>query len=209
MRTYRVRVRYKCPIRGLCLHGEQRELGGPRLQRCGFGTPDRAVRSRGHPPGGRNASSPPPWPAATSAGRPLQRGPAWLKVKPVHTLDLVVLAAAVQPAPGRAHRGRRPSYVVTVRPEQVVEIAFDGCSAPRATPAGWHCASPGASPSGRQDCRRCRHDRHRPAVFRLCPLRRRPDLSPPTTPAAASRTAGPRSGRRHRSCRRSPRTRPE
>ena len=103
--------------------------------------------------------------AAYDAGR---RGSAWVKVKPVHTLDLVVLA--VEHGSGRRrgwlsniHLGARDDssptgfvmlgktfkgmtdemlawqtsrfrdleveddgWVVTVRPEQVVEIAFDG-----------------------------------------------------------------------------------
>ena len=103
--------------------------------------------------------------APYAAGR---RGAAWVKVKPVHTLDLVVLA--VEWGSGRRkgwlsniHLGARDpdgggfvmlgktfkgmtdemlawqtqrfleladgptdQYVVTVRPEQVVEIAFDG-----------------------------------------------------------------------------------
>ncbi len=102
--------------------------------------------------------------SAYSAGR---RGSAWIKVKPRHTLDLVVLA--VEPGSGRRrgllsniHLGardpdtggyvmvgktfkgmtdemlrwqterfaelavRREPHVVWLRPEQVVEIAFDG-----------------------------------------------------------------------------------
>ncbi|TYL49592.1 ATP-dependent DNA ligase [Nocardioides sp. BGMRC 2183] len=100
--------------------------------------------------------------APYAAGR---RGAAWIKVKPVHTLDLVVLA--VERGSGRRrgwlsnlHLGARDGdgfvmlgktfkgmtdamltwqterfreletaddgWVVTVRPEQVVEIAFDG-----------------------------------------------------------------------------------
>ncbi len=103
--------------------------------------------------------------APYEAGR---RGAGWLKVKPVHTLDLVVLA--VEWGSGRRHGslsnihlgardpgtggfvmlgktfkgmtdeilafqtkrfleladGPTDSYVVRVRPEQVVEIAFDG-----------------------------------------------------------------------------------
>jgi DNA ligase-1 len=100
--------------------------------------------------------------APYAAGR---RGATWVKVKPVHTLDLVVLA--VERGSGRRsgwlsniHLGARDGdefvmlgktfkgmtdeilawqterfrdlqtgddgYVVTVRPEQVVEIAFDG-----------------------------------------------------------------------------------
>ncbi|MFE1364098.1 ATP-dependent DNA ligase [Streptomyces anulatus] len=111
--------------------------------------------------------------AAYSAGR---RGASWLKVKPVHTLDLVVLA--VERGSGRRtgklsnlHLGaRRPDgtfamlgktfkgltdalldwqtekltelatdddgYVVTVRPELVVEIAYDGIQRSTRYPAG-------------------------------------------------------------------------
>ncbi len=111
--------------------------------------------------------------AAYSAGR---RGAAWLKVKPVHTLDLVVLA--VERGSGRRtgklsnlHLGaRRPDgtfamlgktfkgltdallawqterlgelaihddgHVVTVRPELVVEIAYDGLQRSTRYPAG-------------------------------------------------------------------------
>ncbi|MEI7031643.1 ATP-dependent DNA ligase [Streptomyces pratensis] len=111
--------------------------------------------------------------AAYSAGR---RGAAWLKVKPVHTLDLVVLAA--ERGHGRRtgklsnlHLGaRRPDgaftmlgktfkgltdallewqterlrelataddgHVVTVRPELVVEIAYDGLQRSTRYPAG-------------------------------------------------------------------------
>ncbi|WP_217226171.1 ATP-dependent DNA ligase [Streptomyces anulatus] len=111
--------------------------------------------------------------ASYSAGR---RGASWLKVKPVHTLDLVVLA--VERGSGRRtgklsnlHLGaRRPDgtfamlgktfkgltdalldwqtekltdlatdddgYVVTVRPELVVEIAYDGLQRSTRYPAG-------------------------------------------------------------------------
>ncbi|MBQ0853967.1 ATP-dependent DNA ligase [Streptomyces sp. BH-SS-21] len=114
--------------------------------------------------------------APYSAGR---RGASWLKVKPVHTLDLVVLAA--EWGSGRRtgklsnlHLGaRRPDgtfamlgktfkgltdvmlawqterlqelavapveesgYVVTVRPELVVEIAYDGLQRSTRYPAG-------------------------------------------------------------------------
>nr|WSU72162.1 ATP-dependent DNA ligase [Streptomyces anulatus] len=111
--------------------------------------------------------------AAYTAGR---RGASWLKVKPVHTLDLVVLA--VERGSGRRtgklsnlHLGaRRPDgtfamlgktfkgltdalldwqtekltelatdddgYVVTVRPELVVEIAYDGLQRSTRYPAG-------------------------------------------------------------------------
>jgi DNA ligase 1 len=111
--------------------------------------------------------------AAYSAGR---RGAAWLKVKPVHTLDLVVLAA--EWGHGRRtgklsnlHLGARApdgsfamlgktfkgltdatlawqterllalaveddGHVVTVRPELVVEIAYDGLQRSVRYPAG-------------------------------------------------------------------------
>lgn len=113
--------------------------------------------------------------APYAAGR---RGAAWLKVKPVHTLDLVVLA--VEWGSGRRtgklsniHLGARDpdtggfvmlgktfkgmtdemlawqtqrfleladgptdGYVVTVRPEQVVEIAFDGVQTSTRYPGG-------------------------------------------------------------------------
>ncbi|EFL30562.1 DNA polymerase LigD, ligase domain-containing protein [Streptomyces viridochromogenes DSM 40736] len=111
--------------------------------------------------------------APYSAGR---RGAAWLKVKPVHTLDLVVLAA--EWGHGRRtgklsnlHLGARTAdgglamlgktfkgmtdamltwqterlqrlavedngYVVTVRPELVVEIAYDGLQRSTRYPAG-------------------------------------------------------------------------
>jgi DNA ligase-1 len=113
--------------------------------------------------------------APYEAGR---RGAAWLKVKPVHTLDLVVLA--VEWGSGRRrgklsniHLGARDpvnggfvmlgktfkgmtdalldwqterflaladgpcdGYVVRVRPEQVVEIAFDGIQTSSRYPGG-------------------------------------------------------------------------
>jgi DNA ligase-1 len=113
--------------------------------------------------------------AAYDAGR---RGSAWVKVKPVHTLDLVVLA--VEHGSGRRrgwlsniHLGARDDssptgfvmlgktfkgmtdamlawqterfrelevsddgWVVTVRPEQVVEIAFDGLQRSTRYPGG-------------------------------------------------------------------------
>ncbi|WP_041820388.1 ATP-dependent DNA ligase [Streptomyces davaonensis] len=111
--------------------------------------------------------------AAYSAGR---RGASWLKVKPVHTLDLVVLAA--EWGHGRRtgklsnlHLGARTAdgsfamlgktfkgmtdamltwqtkrlrelaveeseYMVTVRPELVVEIAYDGLQRSTRYPAG-------------------------------------------------------------------------
>jgi DNA ligase-1 len=110
--------------------------------------------------------------APYAAGR---RGATWVKVKPVHTLDLVVLA--VERGSGRRsqwlsniHLGARDGdafvmlgktfkgmtdevlrwqterfgelqtsddgYVVTVRPEQVVEIAFDGVQRSTRYPGG-------------------------------------------------------------------------
>jgi DNA ligase-1 len=113
--------------------------------------------------------------APYEAGR---RGAAWLKVKPVHTLDLVVLA--IEWGSGRRrgklsniHLGARDpetggfvmlgktfkgmtdamldwqterfteladgptdGYVVRVRPEQVVEIAFDGVQGSTRYPGG-------------------------------------------------------------------------
>ncbi|MBA2741179.1 MAG: ATP-dependent DNA ligase [Actinobacteria bacterium] len=112
--------------------------------------------------------------APYEAGR---RGGSWLKLKPTHTLDLVVLAAewghgrrtgklsnlhlgARDPATGgfvmlgKTFKGmtdamlawqteklleleeRRDSYVVHVRPELVVEVAFDGVQTSRRYPGG-------------------------------------------------------------------------
>jgi DNA ligase-1 len=111
--------------------------------------------------------------AAYSAGR---RGASWLKVKPVHTLDLVVLAAewghgrragklsnlhlgARGPDGGFVMLGKTfkgmtdamlsrqterlrelavvdDGWVVTVRPELVVEIAYDGLQRSSRYPAG-------------------------------------------------------------------------
>ncbi|MDY6997031.1 MAG: ATP-dependent DNA ligase [Actinomycetota bacterium] len=113
--------------------------------------------------------------APYEAGR---RGAGWLKVKPVHTLDLVVLAVewgsgrrtgklsnihlgALDPATGRfvmlgktfkgmtdemltwqtarfldLADGPTDAYVVAVRPEQVVEIAFDGIQTSSRYPSG-------------------------------------------------------------------------
>ena len=111
--------------------------------------------------------------APYAAGR---RGAAWVKVKPVHTLDLVVLAVewgsgrrsgtlsnihlgARDPDGGFVMLGKtfkgmtdamlawqterflalethREGYVVHVRPEQVVEIAFDGVQRSRRYPGG-------------------------------------------------------------------------
>jgi DNA ligase 1 len=111
--------------------------------------------------------------AAYDVGR---RGGAWVKVKPRHTLDLVILAAewghgrrqgwlsnlhlgARDPAGGFVMLGKtfkgltdamlawqtsrllelavdRGDWVVTVRPEVVVEIAFDGVQASTRYPGG-------------------------------------------------------------------------
>ncbi|WP_338703058.1 ATP-dependent DNA ligase [Streptomyces sp. Q6] len=111
--------------------------------------------------------------AAYSAGR---RGASWLKVKPVHTLDLVVLAAewghgrrtgklsnlhlgarrddGSYAMLGKTFKGltdallswqterlqelavRDDGHVVTVRPELVVEIAYDGLQKSTRYPAG-------------------------------------------------------------------------
>ena len=112
--------------------------------------------------------------APYAAGR---RGAAWVKVKPVHTLDLVVLAVeegsgrrrgwlsnihlgARDPATGelvmlgKTFKGmtdemlawqtkrftelmtERNDWVVTLRPEQVVEIAFDGVQRSTRYPGG-------------------------------------------------------------------------
>jgi DNA ligase-1 len=112
--------------------------------------------------------------APYAAGR---RGAAWLKVKPAHTLDLVVLAAewgsgrrqgllsnlhlGARDANtgefvtlGKTFKGltdvmlawqterfleletRRDGHIVHVRPEQVVEIAFDGIQASSRYPGG-------------------------------------------------------------------------
>src|SRR2546425_104979 len=112
--------------------------------------------------------------ASTSAGA---RGAAWLKVKPAHTLDLVVLAAewghgrrrgrlsnlhvgARDPDAGgfvmlgKTFKGmtdemlawqtthllelatKRDRFTVYVRPELVVEVAFDGIQASRQYPGG-------------------------------------------------------------------------
>ena len=105
-----------------------------------------------------------------------RRGSAWIKVKPRHTLDLVILAAewghgrrrgwlsnlhlgARDPAGGFVMLGKtfkgltdkmlawqterlldlaidRGEWVVTVRPELVVEIAFDGVQASTRYPGG-------------------------------------------------------------------------
>ena len=148
-----------------------------------------------------------PWPAATGrdgqvAGRDLggrRRGAGWLKVKPVHTLDLVVLAAewghgrrrgwlsnlhlgARDPAGGFVMLGKTfkgltdklltwqterllelavgptDGYVVHVRPELVVEIAFDGLQTSPRYPGGLACASPGSCATAPTSGPRSRHD---------------------------------------------------
>jgi DNA ligase-1 len=114
--------------------------------------------------------------AATAPYDVGRRGSAWVKVKPRHTLDLVILAAewghgrrrgwlsnlhlgARNPAGGFVMLGKtfkgltdkmlawqterlldlaieRGEWVVTVRPELVVEIAFDGVQASTRYPGG-------------------------------------------------------------------------
>ena len=117
---------------------------------------------------------------AKSPGAPYEaghRGKQWLKVKPVHTLDLVVIAAewgsgrrkgwlsnlhlAARAEDGslvmlgKTFKGmtdallewqtsallerelQRDDYVVYVRPELVVEIAFDGFQRSPHYPGGW------------------------------------------------------------------------
>ena len=115
--------------------------------------------------------------SVTSAYEAGRRGAGWLKVKPVHTLDLVVLAVewgsgrrrgklsnihlgAADGAGGFVMLGKTfkgmtdemlawqtarfteladgptDGYVVTVRPEQVVEIAFDGVQGSTRYPGG-------------------------------------------------------------------------
>ena len=144
--------------------------------------------------------------APYEAGR---RGAGWLKVKPVHTLDLVVLAVewgsgrrtgklsnihlgARDPATGgfvmlgktfkgmtdamldwqtarftELADGPTDGYVVKVRPEQVVEIAFDGVQTSSRYP-GRHGAAlrAGAALPRRQEPGRGRHHRHRAGVLR-------------------------------------------
>ena len=142
-----------------------------------------------------------------------RRGAAWVKVKPRHTLDLVVLAVewgsgrrkgwlsnlhlgARDPRTGgfvmlgKTFKGltdemlrwqterflelavERGDWVVRVRPEQVVEIAFDGVQTQlRAIRAGWRCGSPGCC-----------------ATARTSPPPRRTPSTPsaPSTPAAST-----------------------
>ena len=149
--------------------------------------------------------------APYAAGR---RGAGWVKVKPRHTLDLVVLA--IEWGSGRRqgwlsniHLGARDpqtggfvmlgktfkgmtdemlawqterftelategtdGYVVPVRPEQVVEIAFDGIQTLDAVSRwGGAAVRPGAALPRRQDCGRGRHHRdgEGPAPLAWCP----------------------------------------
>ena len=143
------------------------------------------------------------------AGR---RGAAWVKVKPRHTLDLVVLAVewgsgrrkgwlsnihlgARDPEGGFVMLGKtfkgmtdemlawqterflsletgRDGHVVHVRPEQVVEIAFDGVQSVDPLPRRRGAAvRPGAALPRRQDRRRGRPDRHRAYAPRRCSVR--------------------------------------
>ena len=139
--------------------------------------------------------------APYAAGR---RGAGWIKVKPRHTLDLVVLAVewghgrrrgwlsnlhlgARDPATGgfvmlgKTFKGltdelltwqterllaledRRDSYTVYVRPELVVEIAFDGVQRSPRYPGGLALAlRPRAALPRGQVRRRGRHHRHGP-----------------------------------------------
>ena len=119
-----------------------------------------------------------------------RRGGSWVKVKPRHTLDLVVLAAEWGHGRRRGwlsnlHLGARDpetggfvmlgktfkgltdellrwqteklrelavdsgEWVVRVRPELVVEIAFDGVQTSPGTRAAWPCASPASCATGR------------------------------------------------------------
>jgi DNA ligase-1 len=120
------------------------------------------------------------------AGR---RGAAWLKIKPAHTLDLVVLAAewghgrrsgwlsnlhlgAADGAGGFAMLGKtfkgmtdatlawqterllaleteRDGHIVYVKPELVVEIAFNDVQESPVYASGWHCASRGSCATAR------------------------------------------------------------
>ena len=132
-----------------------------------------------------------------------RRGAAWVKVKPRHTLDLVVLAVewghgrrkgwlsnlhlgARDPRTGgfvmlgKTFKGmtdemlrwqterlrelavERDDWVVTVRPEQVVEIAFDGVQTqPRYPGRGGAAVRPGPALPRGQARRGGRHDRRR------------------------------------------------
>jgi len=61
-----------------------------------------------------------------------RRGAGWVKVKPVHTLDLVILAVELP----RHAVGPTDGYVIELRPEVVVEIALDGVQNSPRYPAG-------------------------------------------------------------------------
>ncbi len=177
--------------------------------------------------------------APYEAGR---RGAGWLKVKPVHTLDLVVLAVewgsgrrtgklsnihlgARDPATGgfvmlgktfkgmtdamldwqtarftELADGPTDGYVVKVRPEQVVEIAFDGVQS--VVPlSGRHGAAvrPGAALPRRQEPRRGRHHRHRARVLRArAEQESRPVFGNPLRPGTVDRIIQARELRRDR-----------
>ena len=168
--------------------------------------------------------------AAYDAGR---RGGAWLKVKPRHTLDLVVLA--VEHGHGRRrgwlsnlHLGARhgdgfvmlgktfkgltddllrwqterfrelevsdDGWVVTVRPEQVVEVAFDGVQTSPRYPGGVALRFARVlryrddKPAGAG-----RHPRGRPAPPPLSTPRHASAAHKPASPAARGRSR-PRNG---------------
>ena len=214
-----------------------------------------AARGRRRRRGGAGARSTRRWPpghegvvvkaldAPYAAGR---RGSGWLKVKPVHTLDLVVLAAewghgrrrgflsnlhlgarddatggwamlgktfkgltdellAWQTEQLLARETRREGIAVFVRPELVVEIAFDGIQTSLALPVrdGPALRARQALPR-RQDRRRGRHGRDGPRESRGADSHRleRPGRAggherrhARRRPPAASRSASPRTRR--------------
>ena len=171
--------------------------------------------------------------APYDAGR---RGAGWVKVKPRHTLDLVVLAVewgsgrrqgwlsnihlgARDPETGgfvmlgKTFKGMtdemlawqterflaleesRSAHVVTVRPEQVVEIAFDGIQTSTRYPAGDGAAlRPGAALPRRQDRRRGGHGRD---GARAAPGWRH-DLAPGLAPKPDGRRTAAAARRRRR-----------
>jgi DNA ligase-1 len=84
----------------------------------------------------------------------------WIKVNPVHTLDLVILAVEWGHGLGLADamlawQTHRDGWTVSVRPEPVVEIAFDRVERSPRYPGG---VRTGGALSRRQATRRCRHD---------------------------------------------------